>query len=123
MFVHVPFILLAVLSFLAGLGLELAALVLDVELSSLVSEMSLSENTLRAVFYVVAIVASALGIVVIRLLPRVYAPHDVLGLDTTASAVSDGAPRPRIPHANDPFQSIYVAVIMISGVLLLGTIS
>jgi len=111
------------LTCLAGLGLELATLLLDVELKDIVSEMKMSENALRAGFYVVAIVASGLGIVVLRLLPRSYIPHDVMGMDTTASAVADGSEPPRIPHANDPLQSIYVAVIMISGVLLIGTVS
>jgi hypothetical protein len=123
MFVHAPFVLLALLTFLLGLSLELTTLLLDVELRDLVKEMRISENTLRAAFYIVAIIASGLGIVVLRLFPRDYAPHDVMGLDTTASAVPDGTQPPRIPHANDPLQSVYVAVIMISGALLIGTVS
>ncbi len=52
-----------------------------------------------------------------------YVPHDVLGLDRTASMVTESGKPACIPHANDPLQSVFIALIMISGVLLVGIVN
>jgi len=124
LFVQTPFLLLSVGALLCGLGLELAAVVLSVDLAILVKEMGVTEAMLRGVFYVLAIVASALGIVVLRLLPRTMVPLGAVGPNDPRHQVAGGKQDlERVPHVNDPLQSIYVAVMIISGVLLVGVIT
>jgi len=122
MFVQLPLIIVAVTVLLLGIASELAATLLGVELPVLTQVMGLSEDALEATFYIVAIAASGTGMVLLRLMPRELAPMGAVGpQDQLVDGVSH--PHERVAHINDPLQSIYVAVILIAGVLAFSSLS
>lgn len=122
-FLQLPFILLSMALLFFGIASELAASVLDVELPMLAEVMGLSEEGVEAIFYASAIVAAGLGIVFLRLLPRNLAPMGAVGPSERPLIDPNKPDQIRVAHVNDPLQSIYVAVIVIAGVLLFSSIS
>jgi len=123
MFLQFPFIVLSLLLLAIGLACEFAVGMLDVELPLLAETMGLSADGVEALLYAAAIAMAGLGIVFLRLLPRALAPMgDVAPSDR--SMVDPLHPGPiRVAHVNDPLQSVYVAVILIAGVLLFSSVS
>ena len=123
MLVQIPFLILSVGALLCGLGLEVAGLVLNVDIPALVSVMEITEPTLRAALFALAILAGALGIVVLRLLPRTMAPLGAVGPHEKRMVDQAKPEMERVAHVNDPLQSVYVATMIVGGVLLVGAIS
>lgn len=122
-FLQLPFIVLSIALLVLGIANEVAASVLDVELPVLAEVMGLSEAAVEAVLYASAIVAAVLGIVLLRLLPRSLAPMGAVGPHERPLIDPDRPDQVRVAHVNDPLQSVYVAVIVIAGVLLFSSIS
>lgn len=122
-FLQLPFIVLSIALLVLGLANEVAASVLGVELPVLAEVMGLSEAGVEAVIYASAIVAAGLGIVCLRLLPRSLAPMGAVGPHERPLIDPDRPDQVRVAHINDPLQSVYVAVIVIAGVLLFSSIS
>ncbi len=121
MFVQLPIIIVAIVVLLLGIASELAASLLGVDLPVLTEVMGMSEDALEATFYITAIVASLLGMMLLRVMPRELAPMGDAG---PASLKDNGAqPHERVAHINDPLQSVYVAIILIAGVLAFSSLS
>ena len=120
MFVQLPLIIVAVTVLLLGIASELAASLLGVDLSVLTQVMGVSEETLEATLYIVAIAASVMGLVLLRGMPRELAPMGAVG---PADKVVPGEQHERVAHVNNPLQSVYVAVILIAGVLAFSSLS
>jgi len=123
LFVQLPFLILSVLLLVLGLATELAAALLDVELPFLTETMGISEHALQGILFAAAIGCALLGIVMLRLLPRNLAPMGAVGPHERHIAAPGHPELERVAHVNDPLQSVYVAVILIAGVLLVGAIS
>ncbi|MBN36116.1 MAG: hypothetical protein CMM46_15340 [Rhodospirillaceae bacterium] len=123
MLVQIPFLILSVGALLCALGLEVAGLVLNVDIPPLVSVMGITEPTLRASLFVLAIPAGALGIVMLRLFPRTMAPLGAVGSREKHMVAQAKPDMERGAHVNDPFRSVYVATMIVGGVLLVGAIS
>ncbi len=119
MFVQLPIIVLSILLLLLGIASELAASLLGVELPMLTEVLGMSEAALEATFYIAAIVAAVLGMMLLRVMPRDLAPMGDIGAQPTDSETH----HERIAHVNDPLQSVYVAVILIAGVLAFSSLS
>lgn len=118
MFVQMPLIILAITVLLLGIASELFAGAFGVELPVLTDQMGMSEDGLEATFYIVSIVASLAGLMLLRLIPRQLEPLGAVGPH------QQGEPgHERVPHVNDPLQSVYVAVILIAGVLAFSSLS
>ena len=122
MFVQLPLIIVAVAVLLLGIANELALSLLGVELPMLTQVIGMSADSLEAAFYIVAIVASLLGLMLLRLMPRTLAPLGDAGPQGSLAG-SDQHALERVPHVNDPLQSVYVAVILIGGVLAFSSLS
>ena len=107
---------------LLGIANELALSLLGVELPMLTQVIGMSADSLEATFYIVAIVASLFGLMLLRVMPRTLAPLGDVGAQG-AVVGSDQQPMERVPHVNDPLQSVYVAIILIGGVLAFSSLS
>lgn len=123
MFVQLPLILLAVTVLLLGIASELFAGALGVDLHVLTDLMGMSEDGLEATFYIAAIVASLVGLMLLRLIPRDLAPMGAVGSHEQGADAPGTHHHERVAHVNDPLQSVYVAVILIAGVLAFSSLS
>lgn len=123
MVVQLPFLILSIGLLVLGVASWLAANLLGVELPVLAEVMGMTPDGVEAVLYGTAVVFAGLGIVVLRLLPRTLAPLGAVGPNERHTLAPGHPDLERVPHINDPLQSVYVAVIVISGVLLFASLS
>lgn len=123
MLAQVVLIVVSVAALSLALVSELAGWILGVEIPLLAEALGLTPGGLEAVLYLVAATLSVLGIVLLRLFPRTLAPIGAVAPDEKHHADAHHPDLERVPHVNDPLQSVYVAVILISGVLLVGAVS
>lgn len=123
MFVQFPLIVVSVTVLLLGIASELFAGVLGVDLHVLTDIMGMSKDGLEAALYIAAIVASLAGLVLLRLIPRELGPLGAVGPHERSADGRGASGHERIAHINDPLQSVYVAVILIAGVLAFSSLS
>lgn len=121
MFVQLPIIVLAIVLLLLGIASELAAALLGVELPTLTEVLGMSEDALEATFYIASIVSAVFGMMLLRVMPRELAPMGDAGPQSLRGDSTH--PHERVAHINDPLQSVYVAIILIAGVLAFSSLS
>jgi hypothetical protein len=114
--------MIGIVVLLLAISTQLVAAALGFEVTELTDELGVSEDTLQAGLFVLAMAVSCIGLLLLRLMPRALPPMGALA-PGEGLADGDSLRIERVAHVIDPLQSVYVAVILIAGVLLVGTIT